>query len=197
MKKIIIQIPNPLYNDVKKLAVKIGLPIASLVSMMITDTLLSSNLVIERENRKLRRAKTYKVIHIMLDEYYCEKCMLELLDKENEKSGKYKYTQNEFILDCIKYKLAEFNTICKLRDKENEKRRRINTEKEIEHNFSKDVKEKYKKISPLEAYIRNKATIWGVNIDAIKKYYLAKQINAILEEHEYEQTVFANEEETI
>lgn len=122
----------------------------------------------------------------------------ESLEVENNRGIKYKYTQNDFILDCIEFKLKEFEVLYKTKNPKHIQRQKINnTSDETKYWYSDEVKEKYKEVSPLEEYIKVKANAWGTSANAIKKYYLAKQINSLLVEYVEEQDVYANGEEYI
>ena len=183
--RIKIQLPQEEFRNVRTLANKIGIPIATLISMMVVDTLMNENIQPTKSKYK-KSDEVCKSVNVSFDENFYYDVILKVIQQTP------RYTIKELVIDCIHIQLIEFSLIYNIKNPEFAKRQRIEYAENYEkkHAYSKEVKKQYKNIVPVEDYIEKKSITWGIQKKSIKQYYCAKQINIILKKYENEQDIF-------
>lgn len=191
-----VNLPITLKEKVQRISEKTGIPCASLVSMMIADTLLNRKIdKVEKDYRRKKDKRTKNVnedlgnnrgvILITFDNDYYKNVIIKLLETEEG------YTITDLAIDCIELQINQFDYIL-FETLELTKCKKIRTSKiNKEGNSSK---KEYKLNAPLDDYIKNKADTFGVSKEVIKNYYLSKQINVILGAYKEEKMIYSDPE---
>lgn len=185
IQRITIQVPQNIYEKVKRYSEKIDIPVASFISMMVVDTFMSPQLNVT--DGKRRKKETNVTMQISLDR--------DLYEKVHDFVSEYEsYTIREFILDCIEYKMEDFEVLTSIKSKEYTQRLQISHTET--NKYSKETKRQYSKKSLVDIYIERKSVYWGISKEAIKKYYLAQKVSENLRIYKAEKKIFAGEEDT-
>lgn len=185
IQRITIQVPQNIYEKVKRYSEKIDIPVASFISMMVVDTFMSPQLNVT--DGKRRKKETNVTMQISLDR--------DLYEKVHDFVSEYEsYTIREFILDCIEYKMEDFEVLTSIKSKEYTQRLQISHTET--NKYSKETKRQYSKKSLVDIYIERKSVYWGISKEAIKKYYLAQKVSENLRIYKAEKKIFADEEDT-
>lgn len=173
--RIKVSMYQSLYEQVKKLASNIGMPVSTVISMMITDTNLRNMKVTPDGITKLtdgRKAK--KEVNITIsDETYNR--IIEIVDEIPH------YNIRDYVVDCIMEQLENFDQIkdASLNKVQQQRKRITGSENRYSNRkrYSEEARKKYKNISPLDGYINDIGEISNIKPNYVKKYFLAKQIN--------------------
>ncbi len=184
--RISLNLPIKMYNDVKRLALKIGMPSASLISAMIIDVFIRrDSMEFEHEKRKSGKRN---LIHIKLDDNMYN----DIFDYYTNVLSNYK-TFTELALDCIEYQLKKrFDTILEVDNPVHVANKRIsNTIDSETKNIDNEVRENHKVNHPVEDYLNLKSCESGVSKNILKKFYVTRAINDIIKVNEDEREDFS------
>lgn len=179
--RIKVSMYQSLYERVKAVALNIGMPTATVISMMITDTILRDMEIKPDGITKLtdeRKAK--KEVNVTLSDNIYD----EIIKKVNEISH---YHMRDYVVDCIIEQLKGFNHIENATlNADQRQRKRINHSVNSHgggKRYSKEAIKKYENISPLDGYVKDFENLSDVKSGYVKKYFLSKQINQVLDEY--------------
>ena len=192
-----INIPIKIYKNVVNVAEKIDMPVSSLISIMVMDTLQKPFLKIEKEERQRYDDDDYKKINLTFNDYYYYGKMLEVIQQ-------VECSYTELILLCIEFQLkTNFAYIFQNTNNNHAKNMRILHQDKIggggrNYEFHEDTINRVKnEKKPIEKYVEKKADNWNVKPKAVKNYYIAQAINAVMKSCPAEIDMFCSPEEYI
>ncbi len=182
-----IEIPESLYKDVKLIADKLDIPVATFIALMVSDS-LNADLKVDKDN--LKKKSVNKVgINLTFDEVFYQNRLVDFVTETPS------YTIKDFVIDCILYQLPNFETIL------NTKNKKYTHDIKIAHTdtakYSRKTKEENKPSAPLKEYLNFKSKQYGISESAIKKFYIGKQVNQIISDYEKERYFFDTPEDFI
>lgn len=177
------------YGEIKKIAGNIGVPISTLVSMLLGEALLSDKVKISK--RKKNKNERYKEIEISIS--------VELRNRISDIIEEQcpNYTLREMAMDVIDYKISERGKLSiykELSVKEKVVSDRIlhaenadytKTKKNMPK-YSEETKKEYKGIFSVDIYVERLAEAWGVPKKSIEKYFVAKQVERLVKKYDKE-----------
>lgn len=183
--RIKVFLPKELHRQVRMIARRLGIPTSSFISMIVNDTLISENIEVTKEKRP--HYKNEVAVNVNFEDTYFQNVIIPLVTSEDL------YTIKDLIIDCIEEQLQYFDYIAETKNKEHIRKSKIKNTKSSK--YKEDTKKKYKKVNiPLDDYINWHSNEWGISQNAIRAYYLGKQINNLLKNHEKEQAIFSDSE---
>lgn len=210
------RLPMSLYNKLKELSYRIGMPVSKVALLMVADTVEygqdTGKLNYTRNKRRKWKEdnedKKYKEVNIPINSYL--KNCIYAIDYNSV---------NEFMIDCIDYqiknnfkhiierKIQKFSTQKRIthttsavflnrgkKSNENSDEVTLN-EKFKESMYSDEVKEKYKLEPPIKKYLQTKAKQYDISENALIMYYASKEINRILSESEKQNEIYHNSDD--
>lgn len=202
-----IRIPLKQYKVLKELADLSGLPVSTLLSLLISDFMdcpTEHEITVNSTNRSWKEkdstVKSYTEINIVIAYKYRNK-VAEII--EQAKEGHYSF--NEFIIECIEHKINEdFINIINNKGRIYSEAQRIHNSTNVTYTnkdginskikqqmYSDEAKEQYP-LAAIQEYIRFKARQYNTTPKRLTNYYAMKEINHILAENEYERDIFMN-----
>lgn len=179
--RIKVSMYQSLYERVKAVALNIGMPTATVISMMITDTILKDLPIIPDGITKLTdERKEKKEVNVTISDNVYD----EIIKKVDEISH---YHMRDYVVDCIIEQLKGFNHIENATlNADQRQRKRINhsiNSNDGKKRYSEKIRKQYKDISPMDGYIKDFENLSDVKSGYVKKYFLSKQINQVLDEY--------------
>lgn len=185
-----IKISIRYYKRLHKLSEVIGIPKATLITMMVTDTIDEKAYAhFGKRNKKTAHKDEHihekeRYINITLSSEY-ENKLINIVDE-------LQCTITDFILNCIDYQFAELNII------ENDTNKDFITDTRIYHSesyYSDETIKSHKPNSLIKQYLEMKAEQYNVSPKILAKYYISKYLNNIFRERESERILFKDENE--
>lgn len=169
------------YEQVKAVASNIGMPTATVISMMIADTELRDMNINEDGITKLTdKRKKQKEVNITISDDIYDRIIERIEEKKH-------YHIRDYVVDCIIEQLKGFEHIENATlNVDLRQRQRINNSVNSHgggKRYSKEERKRYEYISPLERYIKNFEELSNVKSGYVKKYFLAKHINQLLDKY--------------
>lgn len=179
--RIKISMYQSTYERVEKIASNIGMPTATVISMMITDIDLRDMEIKPDDTTKLTdKRKNKKDVNVTISDKVYDN-IIDSIEKIPH------YHIRDYVVDCINEQLKYFDNIENAKLSTNQiQRKRINKSKKIHENeerYSEEVRKKYKNRSPLDEYFKDFENMSDIKSGYVKKYFLAKQINQMLDEY--------------
>lgn len=171
MHKIRVEIPTYKKNEMKRLSQKIGIPLSSLLVMMIIETMRLPGLMPENEKKK-NRVKDKELgmdsISITLEDSYYYNVLCPFFEKAKG------YCFKDFVLDCYDMQKEKLDMIRTVHNPQYSEEKRMQT---IEKNKNLTPS---KIVVPLDKYLIIQENRFGIKMKNMIKYYTALHINEVL-----------------
>ncbi len=189
-----VRIPLREYKKLEELAMLLNIPPTTLltIAMWTIYERLDPRRIEANPPRKWKGTEDYQEIN-MYTSY--------IIKDEIEKIKKYSF--NEFIIDCINYLIDdEFKNILLYKGSFFSTAHRIKKSMNIDSDeercterysarYSENAKKKYP-CSSVQEFVRNKADHYRTSKSGLIKYYVAKEVNRIIQDNPDQQNLYTN-----
>lgn len=174
-----IELPYKYYEKLEKLSEVMGVPISTLIKIMVLDT-IDGKTCYNIDKRKLRKSEKDGDVH-RINLFITEERYKQITNICDELDS----TIKAFILDCIDFQCEDLYIIEEATNKKYIKDSKL---------YHDDKNNRPKPESFLEPYLELKAQEYNVSQKNLMKFYVSKYLNQILDRREDEELKFNRDE---